>query len=211
MEEYVKKKKNMKFQSVEALQQVVNVINEAAAALDDPKRTIRESAIPEVLTGAVGAGIGGTISFAALYDLGTVGLSAPGITSALSSQYDFLCFVRDSKIEGISAVLSILINMVISLLHGLYYDEGSDGNRDLFEVRTRKILLYSNTLASTGNVADTLITKNTKINSIKQLRRALRLSTFLSFTLQYTTAVNVLTNVATIVGAMIPAGFTLPY
>lgn len=80
-----------------------------------------------------------------------------------SSQYDFLCFVRDSKIEGISAVLSILINMVISLLHGLYYDEGSDGNRDLFEVRTRKILLYSNTLASTGNVAATLITKNAKM------------------------------------------------
>lgn len=85
MGEYVKKKKNMKFQSVEALQQVVNVVNEAAAALDDPKRTIRESAIPEVLAGAVGGGIGGTISFAALYGLGTVGLSAPGITSALAA------------------------------------------------------------------------------------------------------------------------------
>ena len=85
MGEYVKKKKNMKFQSVEALQQVVNVVNEAAAALDDPKRTIRESAIPEVLTGAAGAGIGGAISFAALYGLGTVGLSAPGITSALAA------------------------------------------------------------------------------------------------------------------------------
>lgn len=83
-----------------------------------------------------------------------------------SSQYDFLCFVRDSKIEGISAVLSILISMVISLLHGLYYDEGNDGNRDLFEVRTRKILLYSNTLASTGNVAATLITKNAKMLDI---------------------------------------------
>jgi hypothetical protein len=83
-----------------------------------------------------------------------------------SRQYDFLCFVRDSKIEGISAVLSILINMVISLIHGLYYDEGSDGNRDLFEVRTRKILLYSNTLASTGNIAATLITKNAKMLDI---------------------------------------------
>ncbi len=83
-----------------------------------------------------------------------------------SSQYDFLCFVRDSKIEGISAVLSILINMVISLLHGLYYDEGNDGDRDLFEVRTRKILLYSNTLASTGNIAATLIMKNAKMLDI---------------------------------------------
>ena len=53
MSGYITKKKDMRFQSVEALQQVVNVVNEAAAALDDPKRTIRESAIPEVLAGAL--------------------------------------------------------------------------------------------------------------------------------------------------------------
>lgn len=86
MGEYVKKKKNMNFQSVEALQSVVNVVNEAAAALNDKKRTIRESAIPEVLMGAIGAGIGGVGSFAALYGLGSVvGLSAAGITSGLAT------------------------------------------------------------------------------------------------------------------------------
>ena len=84
MDEYVKKKKDMVFQSVESLQQVVNVVNEAAAAVNDKSRTIRESAIPEVLTGALGAGMGGVGSFAALYGLGTVGLSAPGITSGLA-------------------------------------------------------------------------------------------------------------------------------
>ena len=85
MGEYVKKKKDMNFQSVEALQQVVNVVNEAAVALNDKSRTIRESAIPEVLSGALGAGIGGIGSFAALYGLGTVGLSAAGITSGLAA------------------------------------------------------------------------------------------------------------------------------
>lgn len=85
MGEYVKKKKDMNFQSVESLQQVVNVVNEASAALDDKTRTIRESSIPEVLGGALGAGIGGVGSFAALYGLGTVGLSAAGITSALAA------------------------------------------------------------------------------------------------------------------------------
>lgn len=79
------KKKDMVFQSVDALQQVVNVLNEAAAAVNDKTRTIRESAIPEVLTGALGAGIGGIGSFAALYGLGTVGLSAAGITSGLAA------------------------------------------------------------------------------------------------------------------------------
>lgn len=82
---YVKKKKDMNFQSVESMQPVVNVVNEVAAALNDKNRTIRESAIPEVLAGALGAGIGGVGSFAALYGLGVVGLSAAGITSGLAA------------------------------------------------------------------------------------------------------------------------------
>lgn len=85
MGKYVKKKKEMVFQSVDSLQQVVNVVNEAAAAVQDDKRTIKESAIPEVLAGALGAGIGGVGSFAALYGLGVVGLSAAGITSGLAA------------------------------------------------------------------------------------------------------------------------------
>jgi len=75
----------MVFQSVESLQQVVNVINEAAVAVNDKTRTVRESAIPEILAGAIGAGIGGVGSFAALYGLGSVGLSAAGITSGLAA------------------------------------------------------------------------------------------------------------------------------
>jgi hypothetical protein len=67
------------------MQSVVNVVNEAAAALNDENRTIKESAIPEVLAGALGAGIGGVGSFAAIYGLGVVGLSAPGITSGLAA------------------------------------------------------------------------------------------------------------------------------
>lgn len=83
---YNKKKKNMNFQNIESLQSVVNVLNEAAIANNDKKRTIRESAIPEVLAGALGAVIGGISSFAALYGLGSVvGLSAAGITSGLST------------------------------------------------------------------------------------------------------------------------------
>ena len=82
---YVKKKKDMNFQSVDSMQSVVNVVNEAAVDLNDKNRTIKESAIPEVLAGALGAGIGGVGSFAALYGLGVVGLSAAGITSGLAT------------------------------------------------------------------------------------------------------------------------------
>ena len=73
------------FKSPESLQQVVNVINEAAFALNDKDRTIKESTISEVLAGALGAGIGGVGSFAALYGLGVAGLSAAGITSGLAA------------------------------------------------------------------------------------------------------------------------------
>lgn len=81
----VTKKNKMIFQNSEALQQVVNVINEASAALDNNQRTIKDSSIPEVLVGALGAGLGGALSFSALYGLGTVGLSAAGITSGLAA------------------------------------------------------------------------------------------------------------------------------
>lgn len=85
MGEYVTKKKDMVFKNVESLQQVINVINEAAAASNDKRKTISESSIPEVLTGALGASIGGVGPFVALYGLGTVGLSAVGITSGLAA------------------------------------------------------------------------------------------------------------------------------
>lgn len=81
----MKNKKELIFKNLEALQPIVNVVNEAANALNDKTRTIQESAIPEVLTGALGAGIGGVLSFTALYGLGTVGLSAAGITSGLAT------------------------------------------------------------------------------------------------------------------------------
>ncbi len=55
-------------------------------AVSNKSRTIRESAIPEVLMGALGAGIGGIGSFVALYGMGSVvGLSAAGITSGLAA------------------------------------------------------------------------------------------------------------------------------
>lgn len=84
MGEYIKKKKDMKFQSQDALKTVQSVIDEANEALNDRTRTIAKSAIPEVLAGALGAG--GALSFAALYLGGSVvGLSAAGITSGLAA------------------------------------------------------------------------------------------------------------------------------
>ena len=73
------------YKSLDSLEPVVNVVNEAGAALQDKTRNIKTSSIPDVLYGTLGAGIGGAISFAALYGLGTTGLSAAGITSGLAA------------------------------------------------------------------------------------------------------------------------------
>lgn len=76
------------------------------------------------------------------------------------SNYDALCFSRDLKIVGASAGISIFIDMIIGLVHGLFNKEKID--KDLYEVRTRKILLVSNSIASTSNIIQTMITKNLK-------------------------------------------------
>ena len=86
MGEYVKSKKNMKFQSQDALKTVQSVIDEADLALKDKSRRIEDSPIGEALAGAVGVGLGAGIGFAGLYLGGSVvGLSAAGITSGLAA------------------------------------------------------------------------------------------------------------------------------
>ena len=53
---------------------------------------------------------------------------------------------------GKQATYSIFINTIISMLHGLFYDESVEYNRKIYEVRTRKILSYSNFIASASNL-----------------------------------------------------------
>ncbi len=78
------------------------------------------------------------------------------------NQYDALCLCRDVAIVGSQATFSIFINMIIGLIHGLLYDPQKDGNRNLYEVRTRKILSISNVLASSGNITYAVVTKDWK-------------------------------------------------
>ncbi len=58
------------------------------------------------------------------------------------------------------ATLATLINNLIACIHRLFYDEIKDGLPALYEVKTRKILSYSNTMATTSNVVVAAFTKN---------------------------------------------------
>lgn len=68
----------------------------------------------------------------------------------------------DTASVGTEMGISIVINTLIGMIHKMFYDKSIDDSK-LYEVRTRKILLYSNLIASSSNVAATLITKNPKI------------------------------------------------
>ena len=71
-----------------------------------------------------------------------------------------MCFARDIRIVGISFVVSKLFDMLILLVHGMFKKEDED--RNLYEIRTRKILLVSNSIASTSTIIHTAITQNPK-------------------------------------------------
>ncbi len=77
-----------------------------------------------------------------------------------NEHYDALCFARDAKIVEVSFLVSKLFDIIISLVHGLFRKEDED--KDLFEVRTRKILLISNSIASTSTIINTAIMGNAK-------------------------------------------------
>jgi hypothetical protein len=75
----------------------------------------------------------------------------PEIASNLyKSGYDSLHLVKDIAVVGIQYVLAKFIDLLIISVHGLYYKESE--NRNLFDVRTSKILKYSNMISSGSNV-----------------------------------------------------------
>ncbi len=58
------------------------------------------------------------------------------------------------------AVLAALINQLIAVIHRLFYNENNDGSEAMYEIRTRKILSYSNALSVGSNVVVTAFTKD---------------------------------------------------
>ena len=56
------------------------------------------------------------------------------------------------------AVLSMLINQLVYCVHMLLWNESKDGPRSMYEIRTRRILSYSNVLATSSNILVTAFT-----------------------------------------------------
>ena len=79
-----------------------------------------------------------------------------------NSQYDSLCLARDLKFIAGSAGFSVLFDIIINLAHSLFYNPTKDGSKNLYQVRTRKILLISNLISSSSSTIAACITENPK-------------------------------------------------
>jgi len=62
-------------------------------------------------------------------------------------------------VVGAQASLSMFINSIIAMLHRLLYKGSSDEEQKLYEVKTRKILMYSNAIAASSNIAVVALTE----------------------------------------------------
>ena len=68
------------------------------------------------------------------------------------------------KVVGTQALYAGLINSIIAMLHRLIHENNGGGSLTLYEVRTRKIVSYSNLIASVSNIIAVAI--GTAIGSI---------------------------------------------
>lgn len=94
------------------------------------------------------------------------GLPLPGI-GALSPKFastlaDYGVDFANTLTVGKQTTYAALINMLTAMLHGLFYNPEEDGDIDLYKVRTKKILIYSNAIASVSNAMVVGFTQNTR-------------------------------------------------
>lgn len=66
---------------------------------------------------------------------------------------------------GMQAGMTVLINWLIAALHGcslIFKDDGSDYCTEMYQARTKKIILISDTIATSSSIVQASITKNPK-------------------------------------------------
>lgn len=85
-----------------------------------------------------------------------MGIQIPGVNLILSNTNvekltQYVNFGDVLKV-GVSAGIAAFINSIIGVLHALLYDESKYDSRDVYSVKTRKILMISNTIATTSNL-----------------------------------------------------------
>lgn len=122
------KKHDVTYKTLDSLKPIEQVVKEAETAIKEKKRTIKDSqissvlvgAIPEVLAGFMGGGVGAAGSFAALYFMGSVvGLSASGITSGLAALGALIGGGMAAGIFVLAVPITLLASVSVGMVMGL--------------------------------------------------------------------------------------------
>lgn len=82
------------------------------------------------------------------------------LSDLYTSQFTQLTAIQELTIVGQQAAVPLVINMAVGLLHGFLYNPAKDGPREFYDARTRKILIYSNALATASNLSITAASQN---------------------------------------------------
>lgn len=124
----VDKRHEVTYRSLDSLNPIEQVVQEAETALANKNRTIKNSsipailvgAIPEVLAGFMGGGIGAAGSFAALYFMGSVvGLSASGIVAGLAAVGGLIGGGMVAGIFVLAVPVAVLASVGVGVVMGL--------------------------------------------------------------------------------------------
>ncbi len=83
----------------------------------------------------------------------TMGLPIP-IINSLSPDLSSKLLKNGIDVYSVTRGIAVssFINMLITAIHGLFYNPAQYSSREIYEVKTRKILSYSNSIASASNV-----------------------------------------------------------
>lgn len=98
----------------------------------------------------------------------TYGLPLPALSLLTSSEYaskitkyvDSGDVIKHGVLVGESAMVSIGINRIISILHKITCTGETELDNKVIDVRTRKIIMYSNSIATSSNIIHTAVTKD---------------------------------------------------
>lgn len=72
--------------------------------------------------------------------------------------YDYLDYLYDTQVlrrAMKSAAQAMMINMIVGGIHKLFYNPNKDYDKVMYNVRTRKVILYSNMIATGSDVVQT--------------------------------------------------------
>jgi hypothetical protein len=95
--------------------------------------------------------------------IGSFGKVGENISKDLLTKYKINMY---SITRGMT--IAILINSIVEVIHKLFYDENKDGSLNSYEVRTRKVISYSNILATSINIIQVAV--RTYLGDVKAIK-----------------------------------------